>query len=385
MEKAKKIYQRSNFLLQFLYVLGIPGINVQKKSKYFIIVQVTSRIITFAVHLYILTLTVYDYRKCSNNDCLKVEWCDLIWKILISVNWCILYLRRSQMKQLLYEFENFENKFQKIVAKNRQKFNYVTTFLFLLCMCVFVITCLVLSRVPEDRHGYFRYMVLNASIKITPQLEVFCVATFLLITRISTSVTPLLLTLLYIYVCLNVSQMIKECNKNLKHPFVFTRTQIIVFDFLRKYDSICGLFSHTEKALSLEVFCLFSIHFTVLFGVFAKVLGVNSYSGPVYNIVSTTFDVLHFFSFFAITFFASSVHRQDKALRDKSKDIAFRLSLSKDTEEYGELLSKFMESKQNLIFTAWSTFKFTRSFLFSSLGMLITYNLLILQLNGKDE
>ncbi|GBN28591.1 hypothetical protein AVEN_185114-1 [Araneus ventricosus] len=86
-------------------------------------------------------------------------------------------------------------------------------------------------------------------------------------------------------------------------------------------------------------------------------------------------------SFFVVIFFAAQVHEEDEELRHEVKDIAFQLKNLKGTEESYEALFLFLESKRPLALTASGLFQFKKNLLLSSAGILITYNLLILQLD----
>ncbi|GBM78271.1 hypothetical protein AVEN_245205-1 [Araneus ventricosus] len=118
---------------------------------------------------------------------------------------------------------------------------------------------------------------------------------------------------------------------------------------------------------------------------FSKVLNINAFLlNPIFKIDNSVFGLLQSIAFFALTYFASHVSKADEELRKKVKDVAFRLSLQENTRAHSELLVRFMKSKWRLILTAWGVFQFKKSFLFASAGVVITYNLLILQLDTSD-
>ncbi|GBN75136.1 hypothetical protein AVEN_90700-1 [Araneus ventricosus] len=91
------------------------------------------------------------------------------------------------------------------------------------------------------------------------------------------------------------------------------------------------------------------------------------------------FNVLQGISFFAVIFYASQVENEDRKLRYEVKDFAFRI---KETKECSEMLLDFVSSKCHLVLTASGVIQFTKSLLLTSAGILVTYNLLVLQLNA---
>ncbi|GBN39184.1 hypothetical protein AVEN_15524-1 [Araneus ventricosus] len=116
----------------------------------------------------------------------------------------------------------------------------------------------------------------------------------------------------------------------------------------------------------------------------SKILGFDELLlNPIITMDNSVFGSLHSVAFFALPYFASEVSKADEELRDKVKDEFFRLTLRKSTKAGSELLGRFMKAKRHLVLTAWGVFQFKKGFLFASAGVVITYNLLILQLNTE--
>ncbi|GBN04557.1 hypothetical protein AVEN_257151-1 [Araneus ventricosus] len=125
--------------------------------------------------------------------------------------------------------------------------------------------------------------------------------------------------------------------------------------------------------------------FIVLFAMLSKILGFYGYFNVILDVENSVFASLQSISFLTIIFFASAVKREDEDLRNHVHHIGFQWSLAEETKECSKLLVRFIESKHHLVLTAGGIFHFTKSFLFSSIGVLITYNLLFLQLGTPKE
>ncbi|GBL78162.1 hypothetical protein AVEN_42744-1 [Araneus ventricosus] len=124
----------------------------------------------------------------------------------------------------------------------------------------------------------------------------------------------------------------------------------------------------------------------MVFGLLSMILGFNNnHWRELVFLENTMFGSLQSISFFAVTYFASNVGEEDEVLRAKVKDFAYQLSLTKNTYGASKLLSRFIESKRRLFLTALGVFKFTKSLCFTSAGVVITYNLLILTLYGPPK
>ncbi|KAG8190190.1 hypothetical protein JTE90_011914 [Oedothorax gibbosus] len=156
-----------------------------------------------------------------------------------------------------------------------------------------------------------------------------------------------------------------------------------VSDFICCYQKIHQLTMLTEQALSTQVFFNLASQFALTFSYLALWLGMYTERDPVFNFESNAFKALQSMSFFVVTVVASRVKQSDQAVRIKVKELAYQLRLSSNTIEYGNSLQMFMDSKEPLILTAWGIFKFTQSSFFNTIGILITYNLLLLQLESK--
>lgn len=135
----------------------------------------------------------------------------------------------------------------------------------------------------------------------------------------------------------------------------------------------------------MQVFWLTASHFVMVFIQFSRVLGFYTYSGSVF-VENSVLAGLQCASFFGVTYFAAGVHERDMAVRRAAEDCAFRLTAKgQGPRELGDLLERFLQSKGVVIFSALGIFDFTKGFLLSSTGVLISYNLLILQLDTPSE
>ncbi|GBN96950.1 hypothetical protein AVEN_143836-1 [Araneus ventricosus] len=150
---------------------------------------------------------------------------------------------------------------------------------------------------------------------------------------------------------------------------------------MREYAVIHEFSCSVESAMSLQIFCLCLSNFTQIFIAFSTVLGFHSGGNGMSAVGRAIIAILNLSSFFAVAGFALGVSQEDENTRQKMEEIAFDLSLSEETEKQGKVLYRFINLKKKLIFSAWGVFSFTRGFLLTSIGVLNTYNLLLLQLD----
>ncbi|GFR01026.1 uncharacterized protein TNCT_330361 [Trichonephila clavata] len=172
-----------------------------------------------------------------------------------------------------------------------------------------------------------------------------------------------------------------ECNHCLKLWLKAADIKNISTSFLNEYSAIQQFAHLVESTMSPEVLWLCAANFTDLFSSLSNVLGFHSNSNPIYRTEKVIYTSLNLLAFFAIIFFAAEVCRKDQKLRETSKKAAFMLSLSNESREHGKLLYRFIESREEIILSAWGVFNFTRSFLLASTASLISFNLLLVQLD----
>ncbi|GIY58699.1 uncharacterized protein CDAR_416061 [Caerostris darwini] len=378
----KKKMENGNILVLTLYVLGIPVVNKQKQRKTLRIIHMLSLIFGQFFTLYSLATYVFDLANfCDNLSCSKMVLSLMIWEISLIMNRYSIYSKRIQIKGLLESFENIQRVYKYKLGKNMIIINVLTivfltfsvTYLGLIMLCFFV------DR--NESEEWFDDLTFNSNITVSFPIKVSFNIIYIVSTRLFRLVTPQFLTIFYIQWCLILNRLVKQCIEELRISFHTSNKHCIIQHFMRNYSVLHELHLMVESALSMEIFWLMASHFIIVFAMLSKVLGFFGYFDLILDIENTIFFFLDTISLFSIIFFASRVNKEDERIRDKVKDIAFHLSLVKETKETSKLLIRYIQSKRHLVLTAWGIFQFKKNFLFTSVGVLITYNLLILQLN----
>ncbi|GBN22764.1 hypothetical protein AVEN_182049-1 [Araneus ventricosus] len=334
---------------------------------------------------YSLALSASDITKCEDFICLKYILSLSVWDVLNLATWYSMYIRRTHIKSLLKVFATLENQHGYNISGYKSVINILLGVLLLLCLALFGTIIFLLLNDAVETQSWFMNLTFISNISSTFPVKVALAVVYITGTRIFRSVTPLLLTLFYVQCCLVLSHVIKETSEQLCILRSSEDKAHKIQNFIRHYNIAHGLVSLTESALSLQVFWLMSSHFSVIFSTISKILGFYEHNSVVYNTENYSLTSLQNISFFLIIYFASKVNSEDVEMREAVKNIAFQLSLVKEYKECSDLQLRFIQSKRELVLTAWGVFRFTRNFLFTSAGVLITYNLLILQLNTYHE
>ncbi|GIY58698.1 uncharacterized protein CDAR_416051 [Caerostris darwini] len=292
-----------------------------------------------------------------------------------------IYVKRTRITSLLKAFGRVQKSHKVKLAKYKLITNIVTLLYLLFCLCYFSSVIIVLCIDEYESENWFEDLTFHSNIAVSLPIKVSFNIAYIVLTRLFRVVSPLFLTAFYIHWCLILNRLTKQCAEELRISVQTSNKKRIVHNFIRNYNKLHGLAVMTESALSVEIFWLMASHFTIVFGMLSKVLGFFGYIDIILDLENSVFATIDCISFFAIIFFASRIHREDEKVRDQVREVIFQLSLAKDSTESSKLLLRFIQSKRQLVLTAGGIFEFTKSFLFTSAGVLITYNLLILQLN----
>ncbi|GBM43286.1 hypothetical protein AVEN_220818-1 [Araneus ventricosus] len=137
-----------------------------------------------------------------------------------------------------------------------------------------------------------------------------------------------------------------------------------------------------ESAMSLQIFFSCPSNFTEIFKALSAVLGFHSNETLVFSVGRTIIAILNLSSFFSVAGFALGVSEEDEKARQKMEDISFGLNLPEETKKEGTLFYRFSKLTKKLILRARGAFSFIRGFLLTSIGVLLTYNFLFLQLDA---
>lgn len=377
-ESAFRGLVKRDILLDILYVFGVIGLK-QFKHPFFHVCNFSSIILIWITLAYSCVLYINVLRNNTDFNRAKVVVSFLIWRSLIVSNWFSLFLKRKHLMSLLLEL-NKQESMHKLRIGRRRLFKSIMTLTFLslsLFITSKIATIVWMDPVLTER--WFHLLSFGYKGTFSKVFKVAIVVVFFAIAKMFVVALPLLMTLFYTHFCSDLTRIIKKCNGLLDY-LSRLKTKKCLMTFIKDYSRLHYLATLSESALSTQVFWLVASHFVMVFIQFSKLFQFHPYSASIY-IENSIYPFFLTVSFFAIVYFASEIHREDGVLRANAEDLAFRLWLSKGTQKRGALLRQFIRSKQSIVFTASGMFHFHRSILLSCLAILLSYNLLILQLN----
>lgn len=375
-------FKSYNVILDVLYILGVPGMK-RKEQWQLTLLHLISITIMHIGHLHILVLDGGVLNYCDAFQCSKITFSIIMWRLLLLANWYSIYFKRKEVKDLVSAIEKLQKERNKKLFRTLNVINGIFVLVLLVYVYLIVKGSIGIILWPDSNKIDSMFHQLSFGLRMAHRIPLKAAFIFLFhfFTWPFIYLCPLLLSLFYTSWCFVLSKELKEIGDQITElPQSSSNKRRLAVGFINNYGDAYHLAVLSESALSAQVFWLCSSHFLLLFRLFSKLLFVYTYI-PITLVNDSVVPVLQSLCFFAISYSASEVSCQDGVVRERAEDAAFRMELAKDTKDCGEILAKFVRSKKPLIFSACGMFDFTKGFLLASSGVLISYNLLILQLN----
>lgn len=374
----------SNFFRTVLFITGIPGIPKFTKQKSFDVLRVAFIVLFHLGIAYILILYTYDLEQCVDFQCKKVIFSRIVWRVCILITYHMLRRKKHRTQKIISVFLKVGHQHYSIMQTHTFIVNVATTSFLVVCLITIAVVFGLFANYSSITNLWFHELTFRSHISCDFNLKLIVVFCYFVITRLLVVAVCILTTISHVTFNISLGRFISQCKTKLNHSI---DSKNGVLNFVRDYNAIHKLAMSAESAFSVPVFWLWSSHFVEIFASFSNLLGFHSNAHLVYIVEKIIITPLNLVSLFSIPYFASEVCREDEKLRKRAKEMSFYLRMSKETEieKSGEFLMRFIKSKEKIMFSALGAFYFTRTFLLTSVGVLITYNLLILQLNVIDE
>lgn len=183
---------------------------------------------------------------------------------------------------------------------------------------------------------------------------------------------PFLMSLIYIYIGVNLKKMLKHCRKSIKRS---SNTLDDLTRIIHNSIKVSYLIHKTEEAFSKIIFFVVTLNLMLSFTSIAYALGYYETTH------SATSGVLSWFianqaSFILIVWAASDVKNEASKLKRQ-----FHLALC-DAEQDGLNMDRFFYNIRildSIALTGWQMFDFSKGLILTAAGNILTYGLLILQ------
>ncbi|GBM28763.1 hypothetical protein AVEN_177979-1 [Araneus ventricosus] len=228
---------------------------------------------------------------------------------------------------------------------------------------------MMVGLLSYDEAKRYEYITMfGVVLGISPHFVSFiihCIYNFYLLTL------PLLVCLLYVYICFYIKIILSHLTDVLKRCDCLPNVSV-VFDYALK---VFFVIEKAEEALSVCIFFVVALNLGLSFTSFAYSLG--------YYDVSTSASsgvVCWFFSsqasFILIVWTASNVKKESQTLK---KTFQLVLSDMKISQSTATLFLQKIAIFDSVSLTGWKMFEFSKGLILTAAGTILTYGLLVLQ------
>ncbi|GFS53318.1 uncharacterized protein TNIN_250691 [Trichonephila inaurata madagascariensis] len=292
-----------------------------------------------------------------------------------------MWLKKRQIQVLLKNFFDMEKRFQSARKYYLRVIHISLISISLPILVGYGLSLAVLCNNSKLTNSLFDKLLLGRNYTSYFPIKVLSLMFNSFVSLYLTQQMSLLSGMFYITLCIFLCRIIDECSHHLKLWISSTDVTKISTRVINEYSVIHDFANLLESTMSSEVLWICTANFTDLFAGISIALRFYSYGNPAYTYERLIYTIFNLMSFFIIIYFAAEVSRKDQILRKMVKEAAFVLSLSNESGDNGKLLYKLVKSKEDIVLSAWGVFSFTRSFLLASIAGLISFNLLLIQLD----
>lgn len=363
---------RDIWIMTIIKPIILPKIQ-WKKRKILNSIFILFVILFFHVcHGFFINRLLNIYTICYNFTCKKYVVMFVFWSFCTIFLWYAVVLKRRQVMKMFDFYHSFQRSYNTVFHKLRMILNFTT----ITCFIAFIgnvvyVTSLVVTDNDLVNKFYDSLRLLQADLFVKKVILML----YIPFTRIVILLIPCMSCLFHIALFSSVLHAINLC----KNRAMSVNNKKKVNSFLKMYTKIHEFSASVDSAVSLELLILSSYQCSLIYTKISNLI----HSIPLDAVARTQnlFMYLQISLFVVAVFLASEIHNSDVSLKLRMRDVAFQLSLNPENSSCADLLLRFLDSKPVITFTAWKMFNFTRTFFLTSVGALLTYSLLIAQID----
>ncbi|GIX75123.1 hypothetical protein CDAR_479601 [Caerostris darwini] len=354
------------FKLLYLFGLDIGG----KKSKKATVKNCLSvfNLRAAMFHLVCVNLTysmfLYDFRK-TEKTVRKVSLVRKVPELFTFLLWYSVYYKRNSIKNLMSRIHHVNQE----LSLSTTTAVTVTGFAAILVIFIVAPLSILLFESEETLLFYTEYYnfgvrTFGAGVNYAVTVPTIFAYYFYIFTF------PACVCVLYSALCLTLKRALVAHASLARAEFAGLRKRHLL-SISGRYGRILGLVEHFEDALSLVAFFL-SFHYFICVFYFLNIYQSHQESSPYAKYVF--YGLYGIVSYVGMAMFASSVTEADRAARRANRDL-FRRAHPGGGE------GQSTDPERAFALTGWGCFTFTKSFILAAFGSILTYTLLLMQLD----
>lgn len=354
------------------------GINVNYTKKYRSVKIMEWICKSVVIVLFILRTACIFINVCTNAEMLnstkqKSHLSTYFADFLSVSTWCIVNCSAKKIMVLTNEIISLECPFKNTSHK------LLSALCNIWIVFVYISTCVSIIYPYDERKykGILEMYLFGYDFK-NDQFVIFTVCLLCFSCTLFFVTFPSFLTIFYITICHYLWSVIcRHRELNLRQLSVQEIDILDIYACFKRYKKITSVLQKFEDTMSLLIFIVFAKSTIGIFNGLICLLKKTCFS----SMNSITFWVIHsFIQFSIILIFATLVNEADVNARQTNDEIIERLPASRISVLNMKITLLNKNNKTAFTLTGWKFFSFTRNFFLTSVGCILTYALLIINL-----
>lgn len=325
--------------------------------------------VVILMHLFLVYRAILlTFRVKRAGDTIKLSVLLIIRESLVLFIWYAVYLKSKRLSAFVRKFHRLS---ELLLLQNNRKMFVLLRILLLLTYSypIFIPMIMTSMKTIEEAEKY-EYIAAFGSISkcYTYYIDftLYSIYNFYMIP------VPLLVAVLYVYLCVFISEMLRLCVLGLKK---YRHLPIKIDKFFYYSCRISTLIEKMEEAMSVCIFFVIILNLTICFTSFAYMLGYYEKS-PSTSVGVVTWFICNAASFLSIVWMASNVNNESRNLKRTFMKI---LHSFEESETIPNAICMRISQIDATALSGWQMFDFSKSLILTAAGTILTYGLLILQ------
>lgn len=321
--------------------------------------------------VYFIKLHVNEISTCKSLLCIQRNAFLSSWNLCVLAIWYTLVFQRTTIEKLFEDYISFHNSYKRSLKKTFLITNILTFLYIAVFIADVVITMTLFYLNSKPINTWYEYV---EDSKIGPFKSKFFLFFYVISSKTLFSYFPGVISLLHFALIISLHEAITICNRRT----IFFKTEKCVKNFIRTYTKIHKLALTVESAFNLEIVFMLVYQAVRIFLLSVSIQEQGLRMDIIFR-MSFIIQYLQTFSCILIVILAANIHARDVSLRRKVRDLAFDMSLSRETLVYSDILTRFADSKGVITFTLWKIQNFERKTLLAGIIIGFTYTVIIFQ------
>lgn len=369
-----KTFNSSCFIIKIAQPIIQPEVFKCKKNP---IISFLTAITIFSFHLAVVSLIkrhMDEIATCQSLVCKQTNSMVMLWNLFILAIWYSLVFEKSTVENLFDEFFSL----QYYYRKNLKKTVLLTNILTLLYIFFFIGDIIATTTIfyLNDELLNERYKTFN----IIPTKKIIYPFIYVTLSRVLFVFLPGIIALLHVSLLIMIRQAIIICDESTE---IFD-TDKRVENFIQGYSKTHKVARNVEYIFNFAIMLMIPYQLARIFYLSLLFLERRPDEEVIFRI-DYTIQYLQTSLCLLSVILAGNIRLKDETFREKIRELAFPLSLSKDTLIYSDIITRFADSKQVITFTVWKLFQIDRKLYLLTIVIFLMFSLVILNLSVIEQ